>query len=112
MPLNLRILVLIVALILAFTVFYILKKNLIPVKYSLLWWFGIVILILLGGFPNLIVKFANLVGFQTISNLVAGVMIIILFFITMSLTVIVSTQKRKITLLVQEISLLKSKIKD
>ena len=112
MALNLRIVVLIVALVLALAVYKILKKDLIPVKFSLLWWFGIIILVLLSIFPDIIVKLANLVGFQTISNLVAGVMIVILFFITMSLTVIVSTQKKKINLLIQEISILKSKLKD
>ena len=61
--------------------------------------------------PNALIKIANLVGFQTVSNMVIGVLLVILFFITMSLTVIVSAQKRKITLLVQEISLLKSEIK-
>ena len=39
--------------------------------------------------------FATKLGFQTISNLVVGVFIVILFFITISLTVIVSAQKKK-----------------
>ena len=51
--------------------------------------------------------FATKLGFQTISNLVVGVFIVILFFITISLTVIVSAQKKKITLLIQEVSILK-----
>lgn len=72
---------------------------------------GVLILLFLAIFPNALIKIANLVGFQTVSNMVIGVLLVILFFITMSLTVIVSAQKRKITLLVQEISLLKSEIK-
>ena len=90
MPLNLRLAVLIIALILAVVVIRILHKRMIPVKYSLLWGIGVIILLFLAIWPNSLV---------------------ILFFITMSLTVIVSAQKRKITLLVQEISLLKSEIK-
>ena len=111
MPLNLRLGVLIIALILAVVVIRILHKGRIPVKYSLLWVFGILILLFLAIFPNALIKIANLVGFQTVSNMVIGVLLVVLFFITMSLTVIVSAQKRKITLLVQEISLLKSEIK-
>lgn len=111
MPLNLRLGVLIIALILAIVVIRILHKGRIPVKYSLLWVFGILILLFLAIWPDALIKFANLVGFQTVSNMVIGVLLVILFFITMSLTVIVSAQKRKITLLVQEISLLKSEIK-
>ena len=72
---------------------------------------GVLILLFLANFPNALIEIANLVGFQTVSNMVIGVLLVILFFITMSLTVIVSAQKRKITLLVQEISLLKSEIK-
>ncbi len=111
MPLNLRLGVLIIALILTVVVVRILHKGRIPVKYSLLWWLGVLILLFLAIFPNALIKIANLVGFQTVSNMVIGVLLVILFFITMSLTVIVSAQKRKITLLVQEISLLKSEIK-
>lgn len=111
MPLNLRLGVLIIAIILAVVVIRILHKGRIPVKYSLLWWLGVLILLFLAIFPNALIKIANLVGFQTVSNMVIGVLLVILFFITMSLTVIVSAQKRKITLLVQEISLLKSEIK-
>ena len=44
--------------------------------------------------------------------MVIGVFIVILIFITMSLTVIVSTQKNKINLLIQEVSMLKQEIKD
>ena len=43
---------------------------------------------------------------------VIGVFIVILLFITMSLTVIVSSQKNKINVLIQEVSLLKEKIKE
>ena len=111
MPLNLRLGVLIIALVLAVVVIRILHKGGIPVKYSLLWGLGALILLFLAIFPNALIKIANLVGFQTVSNMVIGVLLVILFFITMSLTVIVSAQKRKITLLVQEISLLKSEIK-
>ena len=111
MPLNLRLAVLIIALILAVFVIRILHKRMIPVKYSLLWGIGVIILLFLAIWPNSLIVLANLVGFQTVSNMVIGVLLVILFFITMSLTVIVSAQKRKITLLVQEISLLKSEIK-
>ena len=60
---------------------------------------------------DVLIWFATKLGFQTISNLVVGVFIVILFFITISLTVIVSAQKKKITLLIQEVSILKEKIK-
>ena len=43
-------------------------------------------------------------------NLVIGIIIGILLFLTMSLTIITSGQRKKITLLIQEVSMLKEKI--
>ena len=44
------------------------------------------------------------------SNLIIGIFIFILLMITISLTVITSGQKRKTTLLIQEVSMLKTKM--
>ena len=80
MPLNLRLAVLIIALILAVVVIRILHKRMIPVKYSLLWGIGVIILLFLAIWPNSLIVLANLVGFQTVSNMVIGVLLVILFF--------------------------------
>ena len=102
MPLDLRLAILAVTLILAFTIYKVLSKRIIPVKYSFLWWLAVVVLLILVIIPDVLIWFATKLGFQTISNLVVGVFIVILFFIT---------QKKKITLLIQEVSILKEKIK-
>ncbi|WP_295566298.1 DUF2304 domain-containing protein [uncultured Holdemanella sp.] len=112
MPINLRIAIFIVACVLALTVMQILHKEMIPVKYSLLWWIAIFVLMVLSLWPDFFLFFVNLMSFQTTSNMVIGVFIVILLFITMSLTVIVSSQKNKINVLIQEVSLLKEKIKE
>lgn len=112
MPINLRIAIFVVACILVVVVMQILHKEMIPVKYSLLWWIAIIILMVLALWPNFFLLFVNLMSFQTTSNMVIGVFIVILLFITMSLTVIVSSQKNKINLLIQEVSILKEKVKD
>ena len=92
MPFNLRFAIFIVACVLAFTVMR--------------------ILVVLALWPDFFLFFVNLLRFQTTSNMVIGVFIVILIFITMSLTVIVSSQKNKINLLIQEVSMLKQEIKD
>lgn len=112
MPLNLRLSILVIAIILLVVILKVLNKELIPVKYSLLWIIGIIVLLVLSLWPNLLVFFADCLGFQTISNMVTGVMFVILIFITISLTIIVSGQKRRITQLVQEVSLLRSRVND
>lgn len=110
MTLSLRITLLIFSLILIVSVTATLKKGRIPIKYSLLWYFSAVVILVVALFPFIIEGFANILGFVTISNLVIGILIAILLFLTMSLTIITSGQKRKITLLIQEVSLLKETI--
>ncbi len=110
MPLNLRFCILFIAIILTITIFKTLRKQMIPVKYSLLWILGVCVLYVLAIWPGILVTLANLIGFQTISNMVAGVLFVILIFITISLTIIVSAQKKKITLLIQEVSILKDRV--
>ena len=47
--------------------------------------------------------------FELLSNMMLTFLIVILLFITLSLTIIVSTQNEKIRLLIQELSILKGK---
>ncbi len=104
--------VILIGVLIFFTTFLFLKSNKIPVKFSLLWFFIAVVLILVGLAPNLIVGIANIFGFKTISNLLVGILIVMLIFVTMALTIIVSDQKSRIILLTQELSILKKKIKE
>ena len=60
-------------------------------------------------FPGLFIWFSNLLGFVTMSNMVIAMFIFILLMITIMLTIIVSGQQKKITLLIQELSILKNK---
>lgn len=112
MSINLRLLLLFFALILFLITTYILKKGRIPEKYSILWYFIALVIFLVSVIPNVIIKFSNHLGFEVMSNLIIGIMLVLLTFLTMALTVIISGQKKKITLLIQEISLLKAEIKN
>ena len=75
MPVNLRIAIFLVACILAFVVMQILHKEMIPVKYSLLWWVAIIILLVLAIWPDFFC-FCQLNEFQTTSNMVIGVLLL------------------------------------
>lgn len=111
MSYNLRLGLIIVALLIFIITLYLLKKDRIPVKYSLVWLFSGLIILFLALIPNLFGLLSDLLGFMTMSNMVVGMFIFILLMITISLTVIVSGQKKKITLLIQEVSMLKEKKK-
>lgn len=105
---NLRILLIVLAVLLILLILRLISKNKLPVKYSLFWLCACLIIFLVGAFPNFISIFTSLIGFQTTSNLVTGIIIGLLLIITLLLTIIISDLKRRITLLMQEVSILKS----
>ena len=110
MSISLRILLLVLSIVLALATTIVVKRGRMPIKYSLLWYFSSLIVFVLAVFPFIIEWVAGLFGFITLSNLVTSIMIGILLFLTMSLTIITAGQKRKITLLIQEVSMLKEKV--
>ena len=81
-----------------------------PIKYALVWYFADFIILMASVFPIFVSSFAHLIGFETMANMVLCTLIIVLLFITIVLTVIVAGQTTKIRLLIQEISIIKSKI--
>ena len=81
-------------------------------KFALVWYVPSFAIVLLALFPSLFEFVAGILGFQTISNLVAGFLFVVLFLIIIALTVIIAGQTTKINLLIQEISMLKKKVND
>lgn len=112
MPNNLRILLVMFSILLFLTMLNLLSKNKVPVRYSLIWIISSVLIFVVGAFPDFIGIFTELIGFQTTSNFVIGIILTMLLVITLILTIIVSGQQKKIKLLIQELSILKSKDMD
>lgn len=111
MSISLRLGLVIVSLVLLIVVLLQLRKRRIPVKYSLVWMLSSLIILLIAIVPGLFGVIAKYLGFMTMSNLVIAMFIFILLMISLTLTVIVSGQRKKITLLMQEVSMLKSREK-
>lgn len=111
MSINLQLISSIFILVILIAIFYILRKGRITVKYSLIWIMAAIVLLLLLIFPSLFTWLTELLGFSIGSNMIFAGLIAMLMFINIVLTVIVSGQNNKIRLLIQEISLLKEKIK-
>lgn len=107
---NLRILLIIFSILLFIIILSLMSKNKIPIRYSLLWIFSSILIFIVGAFPDFIGLFTEMVGFQTTSNLVIGIILSLLLCITLILTIIVSGHKRKIKLLIQEVSIMKNKL--
>lgn len=112
MNIHLRIFLIIFALLLIVLILKLINSRKLPIKYSLFWLFAAILIFLVGIIPNFINVFTSLIGFQTTSNLVIGIILVIVLIITLLLTLIISEQKQRIILLMQEVSLLKNKIKD
>lgn len=109
MNFNLQITSLLFIVSVLISVFYILKKGRITIKYSLVWIFSSLVLLLLLLFPNLFNLLTSVLGFEIGSNMIFAGLIAMLIFITLALTVIISGQNDKIRLLIQEVSILKGK---
>lgn len=110
MSLGTILVVLFTAFLILFSTLLLLKQGRIPVKFALLWIAVFLVLLLVGCIPNVIMGIAAKFGFKTMSNMLTGILIMMLFFMCMALTVIVSGQKTRITLLTQELSMLKEKV--
>lgn len=111
MSLNLTITLILVALALIILTTYFLKKGRIPEKYSLLWYCFSLIILLVGLFPQIFTFISDKLGFEVMSNLIIGVIIGLLILFNMALSIMIAGQKKKTTLLIQEVSMLKSKLK-
>lgn len=106
----LRLAVIIFALFLFIMITYILKKGRMPIKYSLVWYFADLVILICAIFPVFMSSMAKFIGFEYLSNMVLCILILILIFISIVLTIIIAGQTTKINLLMQEVSLLKAKV--
>lgn len=109
---NLTLLVITFILFILLIIIYLLRKRKIPIKYALVWLTAILLMLLVVLLPDLMYAVAKFIGFELLSNMLLCIFIAILLFITLILTVMASNQKKKITLLIQEVSILKKEVED
>lgn len=107
---GLRILLVFFSFLLIFIIFRLIYKNKIQISFSIFWLFSAALILLVGLFPNFISIFTNLIGFETTSNLIIGIILGILLFNTLTLMVIITEQNKRIVQLTQELSILKAKV--
>lgn len=83
------------------------KRDKILLKYAIIWYASLFVLMIFSIFPEMLGKLTKLVGMELSSNFLFVLLIAFLFFICISLTIIVSQQKEQIRKLIQEVSMLK-----
>ena len=112
MQINLRIFVIVFALILAYTTIKVLKKGRIPEKYSLIWLTISLVIFLVGLTPDFLTSISKLLGFEVMSNMVIAIILVMMVFMMMILSIMLAGQKKKTTLLIQELSILRKELND
>ena len=107
---NLTLTLIIVGFALIILTTVILKKGRISEKHALLWYAMSLIILLSGVIPKVFSAISRKLGFEVRSSFVIGIFIGILIMLTMALTIMIAGQKKKTTLLIQEVSLLKEEV--
>lgn len=111
MNINLIFVVSVFISLVIFLILYFVKKELIKVKYAIIWLllFGLLLIFLI--VPKVLNFLTTLLGFEVSSNMIFSLILAVLVIINISLTGIVSSQDKKIRGLIQEISIMKNNIK-
>lgn len=112
MSLPLMIALIIFSAILVVSVSVLVAGGKIPIKYSLLWYAFAVLILLVGIIPDVFSALGRLIGFNIMSDLVTGVILVVLIFLNIALTVMIASQRRRVNLVSQEVALLKKELED
>ncbi len=88
-----------------------LKSKRLELKYSLLWLFSGVLMLVLAVFPRLLDSFAHLIGIYSAVNALFAVLLFCGIVVMISMTAIISKEKKEINRLVQETALLEQRLR-
>jgi len=112
MSLPLMIVLIVFSVFLIVLVSILVARGKIPIKYSLLWYAFAILILLVGIVPDVFGMFGRLIGFNIMSDLVVGIILVVLILLNIALTVMIASQRRRINLVSQELALLKKEIED
>lgn len=87
------------------------KTGRLLLRYSLLWFFLALVVMLAALFPNGVYVLSDLLGFGTPSNFILFVAVFFLLAVCLSLSMIVSKQSLKIKGLIQALAILENEEK-
>lgn len=90
---------------------YLLKKKSLNLKYTLLWLFSGIVMLVFALFPSLLQVTAKLFGVYEPTNALFGIMFFCVIIILVSLTSIVSKLNERVKRLAQSIALLDEEVR-
>ena len=112
MPINVYTISIIFSMVFLFIIIELVRKRKLQEKYSILWIFMSIILIVLSSTPKVINKLAKLLDIKNPPSFLFLFGLVYLIIYNLHITVVVSLQSEKITRLTQEIGLIKEKIEN
>ena len=89
-----------------------LRQKRLNLRYTLLWLFSGVLMLVLSIFPQLLNGVTRLMGIQLQSNALFAILFFCMLIILVSMTSIISRQNESIKQLVQHIALLEKRIRE
>lgn len=95
-----------------YILFSLIKRKSLDLKYTLLWIFSGIAMLIISILPNIMIKITNILGIIDVTN---GLFALTLFFVVMilmSITSIVSKMKEKNKQLIQECALLEKRVRE
>ena len=111
MTIKLTISLIIGVLFYLFVIMVLIKKEKLNLKYTLLWLFTAVVMLIVALFPQIAVWISNLLGVQAPVNTIFVIEGLFVLLIILSLTSIVSSQMNRIRRLTQTQALLESRVR-
>lgn len=112
MQLPLKIALICILLIYLFCILKAVKRKNMRIGYLIFWSITGVILIISLLIPNLVDNISSKLGFEMPINMIFSIAIFIILYLIFDLTIIISKEEKKNTMLIQEISMLKKRVED
>ncbi len=110
MQISLKLVLIVITLIYIFFILKSIKKKKLQMSFSLFWIITGILLIIALAIPNLVENISKMLGFEVPANMIFCLTIFVSFYLIFSLTVALSKENKKNTLLIQEVSLLKKRV--
>ena len=112
MQLTLRIALIVITLAYLFVILKAIKNKKMQISFSVFWIITGLILIIAIAIPNMIQNISKLLGFTLSVNMIFCAAIFLLFYLVFKINIALSSENKKNTLLIKEISMLKQRVEE
>jgi hypothetical protein len=93
-------------------ILFFLRKKSLSLKYTLLWLFSSLVMLVVCVFPNILNYIAKILGFEVPANALFSLLLAFVIILLLQLTSIVSKQSEKIKILIQTNALLEKRVRE